>query len=70
VIVTGIRVLPSGVINTVSPSLPPFTLLTGESATITVGPIINLTGVIIETSCGDYLYPYEQGTFEGTLIKL
>lgn len=69
-LVTGIRVLPSGTVDTVFPSFPPFSLATGELVIITVGPVTGLTGIILETSCGDYLYPYEQATFQGPLIKL
>jgi len=74
VLITGIKVLPTGLVDSVTPSFPPLTLLMGEAAAITIGPIAlpdELVGIVIETPCGKFLYPYGVGgTFTGPLILL
>jgi len=72
VLVTGIRVLPSGIVDAVAPSFPPFSILPTESVAITVDPLgVELVGIQIETPCGNFLYPYGQtGAFTGPLIPI
>lgn len=67
--VVSIQVLPSGVINDANP-FPPYVAASGVTCNYFTPETAGFSGVIIHTTCGDYLHPFEGGTWIGNLIKL